>query len=162
MTLRAQTKTTNVRDEFDEVDEERARNAVLTSLTPQEVEELNDMVQNRYIYAELVESIAPTVYGEPACASSCIADRAKGHELVKKGLLLQLIGGVHKTTKEGMNIRGDINICIVGDPSTSKSQFLKYVASWSAKHELNCCAGTSARSCRARCTRQARRRLPPV
>lgn len=49
MTLRAQTKTTNVRDEFDEVDEERARNAVLASLTPQEVEEPNDMVQNRYI-----------------------------------------------------------------------------------------------------------------
>ena len=35
------------------------------------------------------------------------------------------MGGVHKTTKEGMNIRGDINICVVGDPSTSKSQFLK-------------------------------------
>ena len=68
------------------------------------------MVDNQYIYPDLVESIAPTVYG---------------HELVKKGLLLQLMGGVHKTTKEGMNIRGDINICIVGDPSTSKSQFLK-------------------------------------
>jgi DNA replication licensing factor MCM6 len=49
-----------------------------------------------------------------------------GHEIVKKGLLLQLMGGVHKQTAEGMNLRGDINICIVGDPSTSKSQFLKY------------------------------------
>jgi DNA replication licensing factor MCM6 len=46
---------------------------------------------------------------------------------VKKGLLLQLLGGVHKRTPEGMHLRGDINICIVGDPSTSKSQFLKYV-----------------------------------
>jgi DNA replicative helicase MCM subunit Mcm2 (Cdc46/Mcm family) len=50
----------------------------------------------------------------------------QGHEIVKKGLLLQLMGGVHKQTAEGMNLRGDINICIVGDPSTSKSQFLKY------------------------------------
>ena len=48
-----------------------------------------------------------------------------GHEIVKKGLLLQLMGGVHKQTPEGMNLRGDLNICIIGDPSTSKSQFLK-------------------------------------
>ena len=38
-----------------------------------------------------------------------------------------LMGGVHKQTPEGINLRGDINVCIVGDPSTSKSQFLKYV-----------------------------------
>ena len=37
------------------------------------------------------------------------------------------MGGVHKQTREGMNLRGDINICVVGDPSTSKSQFLKLV-----------------------------------
>ncbi|CAG8785144.1 32458_t:CDS:2, partial [Racocetra persica] len=48
------------------------------------------------------------------------------HEIIKKGVLLQLLGGVHKETVEGMNLRGDINVCIVGDPSTSKSQFLKY------------------------------------
>jgi len=38
-----------------------------------------------------------------------------------------LVGGVSKTTPEGMKLRGDINCCIVGDPSTAKSQFLKYV-----------------------------------
>jgi DNA replication licensing factor MCM6 len=53
-----------------------------------------------------------------------------GHEIVKKGLLLQLMGGLSKTTPEGMALRGDINICIVGDPSTSKSQFLKYICSF--------------------------------
>ena len=36
-----------------------------------------------------------------------------------------LFGGVHKITLEGIHLRGDINVCIVGDPSTSKSQFLK-------------------------------------
>jgi DNA replication licensing factor MCM6 len=38
-----------------------------------------------------------------------------------------LLGGIHKTTAEGIKLRGDINVCIVGDPSTAKSQFLKYV-----------------------------------
>lgn len=46
---------------------------------------------------------------------------------VKRGVLLMLLGGVHKKTAEGIKLRGDINVCIVGDPSTAKSQFLKYV-----------------------------------
>jgi DNA replication licensing factor MCM6 len=50
-----------------------------------------------------------------------------GHEIVKKGILLQLMGGVHKQTPSGIHLRGDLNICIVGDPSVSKSQFLKCV-----------------------------------
>jgi DNA replication licensing factor MCM6 len=31
------------------------------------------------------------------------------------------MGGVHKKTKEGVNLRGDLNVFIVGDPSTAKS-----------------------------------------
>ncbi|WAR58202.1 hypothetical protein PtB15_5B434 [Puccinia triticina] len=88
------------------------RKDFLDSLNDQEVQELREMVHSDRIYNRLVQSIAPTVYG---------------HEIVKKGLLLQLMGGVHKTTHEGINLRGDINLCIVGDPSTSKSQFLKYI-----------------------------------
>ena len=38
-----------------------------------------------------------------------------------------LFGGVHKKTPEGISLRGDLNVCIVGDPSCAKSQFLKYV-----------------------------------
>lgn len=47
---------------------------------------------------------------------------------MKRGILLMLFGGVPKTTTEGTSLRGDINVCIVGDPSTAKSQFLKYVS----------------------------------
>lgn len=60
--------------------------------------------------------------------SRCIAPNIYGNEEVKRGLLLMLLGGVHKTTAEGIKIRGDINLCIVGDPSTAKSQFLKYIS----------------------------------
>ena len=59
-----------------------------------------------------------------------ICPRTFGHNEVKRGLLLMLLGGVHKTTTEGIRLRGDVNVCIIGDPSTAKSQFLKYVHSF--------------------------------
>ncbi|KAF9528016.1 MCM2/3/5 family-domain-containing protein [Crepidotus variabilis] len=104
---------TNIRGE--EEDGEEGGQTFINSLTEPEFEELKTMINSDHIYSRLVESVAPTVYG---------------HELVKKGILLQLMGGVHKNTPEGMHLRGDINICIVGDPSTSKSQFLKYVCAF--------------------------------
>ncbi|KIE02469.1 DNA replication licensing factor mcm6, partial [Metarhizium majus ARSEF 297] len=97
---------------------EDAQAAVLASMNPSEIEDLRAMVHGDHIYSRMVQSIAPMVYG---------------HEVVKKGILLQLMSGVHKTTPEGMQLRGDINICIVGDPSTSKSQFLKYVCSFAPR-----------------------------
>lgn len=97
---------------------EDAQAAILASMNNSEIQDLRTMVHGDHIYSRLVQSIAPMVYG---------------HEVVKKGLLLQLMSGVHKTTPEGMQLRGDINICIVGDPSTSKSQFLKYVCSFAPR-----------------------------
>lgn len=41
-----------------------------------------------------------------------------------------IFGGVHKKTPSGTNLRGDLNVCILGDPSTAKSQFLKYVSNF--------------------------------
>ena len=59
-----------------------------------------------------------------------IAPATFGHREIKKGILFLLLGGVHKTSADGIRLRGDINVCIVGDPSTAKSQFLKYVHSF--------------------------------
>lgn len=101
---------TDVRGDTDDPNEEQE--AFLHSCTQAEIDELTSMTRMDNIYQRLVNSIAPTVYG---------------HDIVKKGILLQLLGGVHKQTQEGIHLRGDINVCIVGDPSTSKSQFLKYV-----------------------------------
>jgi DNA replication licensing factor MCM6 len=56
-----------------------------------------------------------------------------GSDEVKRGVMLMLFGGVPKVTIEGTRLRGDINVCIVGDPSTAKSQFLKQVEEFSPR-----------------------------
>ena len=58
-------------------------------------------------YSTLSRSIAPEIYGM---------------EDVKKALLLQLVGGVTQAQADGMKTRGDINICLMGDPGVAKSQ----------------------------------------
>lgn len=76
-------------------------------LTPQELAELS---QDDF-YTRLASSIAPEIYG---------------HLDVKKALLLLLVGGVDKRP-DGMKIRGNINICLMGDPGVAKSQLLGYI-----------------------------------
>jgi len=58
----------------------------------------------------------------------CIAPSVQGHLDVKKGILLMLIGGVAKKTEEGIKLRGDLNVCMLGDPATAKSVILKWVS----------------------------------
>ncbi|CAO3703820.1 unnamed protein product [Rhizopus stolonifer] len=77
-------------------------------------EEIVALSRRENIYEVLSRSIAPSIY-----------------ELddVKKGILLQLFGGAHKkpTANGTSQFRGDINVILVGDPGTSKSQLLQYV-----------------------------------
>ncbi|KAF2743966.1 MCM-domain-containing protein [Sporormia fimetaria CBS 119925] len=73
---------------------------------------MNELERNGQLYEYLARSIAPEIFG---------------HIDVKKALLLQLIGGVTKEVGDGMRIRGDINICLMGDPGVAKSQLLKYI-----------------------------------
>jgi DNA replication licensing factor MCM6 len=80
--------------------------------TESEKAEILRMRNSPRLYSRMAESVCPKVFGHPE---------------VKRGILLMLFGGVHKTTPEGISLRGDINVCIIGDPSTAKSQFLKYV-----------------------------------
>lgn len=129
------------------LDETPDAETFVASLTEQEHDELSAMVNSDHIYSRLVESIAPTVYG---------------HEMVKKGLLLQLLGGVHKQTNEGIGLRGDINICIVGDPSTSKSQFLKWVLGTALYHDLTGTSDISALSFPAQSIHPAKHPQPQV
>lgn len=74
---------------------------------------LLQIAREENVMAKLIKTVAPHV---------------QGHDDIKEGILLMLFGGVPKTTAEGTKLRGDINVCIVGDPATAKSQFLKWVA----------------------------------
>ncbi|GAB6031918.1 MCM DNA helicase complex subunit mcm6 [Chamberlinius hualienensis] len=87
-------------------------------MTKDEWQKVYDMSSDKNLYQNLISSLFPTVHG---------------NDEVKRGLLIMLFGGVPKVTLEETNLRGDINVCIVGDPSTAKSQFLKQVADFSPR-----------------------------
>lgn len=46
---------------------------------------------------------------------------------IKKAILALLMSGSRKVLPDGLRLRGDINVLLLGDPSTAKSQFLKFV-----------------------------------
>jgi replicative DNA helicase Mcm len=64
-------------------------------------------------YDKLIASFAPHVYG---------------HEVIKESILLLIVGSVTKKLEDGSTRRGDINVLLVGDPGTAKSEMLKFAA----------------------------------
>ncbi|VDP24533.1 unnamed protein product [Echinostoma caproni] len=104
-------------DELDDTDA-MSYEAMSKHLTPHELDTICKMSQDRRLFSNLCNSLFPTIHG---------------NEEVKKGILLMLFGGVPKVTEEGTHLRGDLNVCLVGDPSTAKSQFLKHVERFSPR-----------------------------
>ena len=81
-------------------------------LTEDEILEIRKLSKDPRIAERIFASIAPSIYG---------------HSNIKRAIALALFGGRAKDVGERHRIRGDINILMMGDPGTAKSQFLKYV-----------------------------------
>ncbi|CAM9018983.1 unnamed protein product [Wickerhamomyces anomalus] len=86
-------------------------------ITDNDIRNINKLSKNKHLFDRMAQSLAPSIYG---------------HEHIKKAVLLMLLGGVEKNLDNGSHLRGDINILMVGDPSTAKSQILRFVLNTAA------------------------------
>ena len=83
-----------------------------TPITDTDIRNINKVSKKKNVFELLSQSLAPSIYG---------------HDYIKRALLLMLLGGMEKNLDNGTHLRGDINILMVGDPSTAKSQLLRFV-----------------------------------
>ncbi|KAI6045030.1 MCM-domain-containing protein [Pisolithus marmoratus] len=89
-----------------------ASNPFGTQFSPEEEEEFAEMARSDNFYERFAKSVAPSIYG-------CLD--------IKKAITCLLFGGSKKVLPDGMRLRGDINVLLLGDPGTAKSQLLKFV-----------------------------------
>ncbi|KAJ5965760.1 Nucleic acid-binding OB-fold, partial [Penicillium waksmanii] len=82
------------------------------NMTEEDEREIRNLSRDPDIVDKIIRSMAPSIYG---------------HSDVKTAVALSLFGGVSKQAQGKMNIRGDINVLLLGDPGTAKSQVLKFV-----------------------------------
>jgi len=88
------------------------RDSELLELSPEDEAEILEIAKDPFVYQKLLNSIAPSIYG---------------YDHIKESVLYLLLGGVEKDF-EDVKIRGDINVLLVGDPGTAKSQMLGFAA----------------------------------
>ena len=80
--------------------------------TPEEEEKIRALSQDPWVHRKIMQSIAPSIFG---------------YEHIKEAIMYLLFGGVSKSLPD-VNIRGEMNALLIGDPGTAKSQLLQYVA----------------------------------
>ena len=82
-------------------------------ISPDEQKIIRTLSKNPDIYNRLIASFAPHI---------------RGHELFKEAILLLIVGSTQRALSDGSKVRGDINVFLVGDPGTAKSEMLKFCA----------------------------------
>jgi DNA helicase MCM8 len=98
----------------DESADKVAEKSDIVEFTAKELAGIRAIMQHPSPLNLIVNSLCPAIWG---------------HELVKLGLCLALVGGVTKNSnaRDKMPLRGDIHVLVVGDPGLGKSQLLRAV-----------------------------------
>ena len=96
-------------------------------ISEEDENEIIKLSKNENIKLMISSSIAPSIYG---------------YDDIKSALALQLFSGVAKDLPDGVRIRGDIHVMLVGDPGTAKSQLVRYITALSPRGVFN--SGKSA------------------
>ena len=82
-------------------------------ISPEDEKIIRGMSTNPDIYERLIDSFAPHIHGQ---------------SLIKEAIILLVVGSTQRILADGSKIRGDINVFLVGDPGTAKSEMLKFCA----------------------------------
>ena len=82
-----------------------------SNLSEKDIRDILELAQDPNIGNRIVQSIAPSIFG---------------HDFCKMALAMSLFGAVPKNVNDKHRIRGDVNVLLLGDPGTAKSQLLKY------------------------------------
>ncbi|KAJ2820215.1 MCM DNA helicase complex subunit, partial [Coemansia sp. 'formosensis'] len=107
----------------------RADEFAAVRLTEDDRRAIRALARDEHVGRRIVRSIAPSIYG---------------HEQIKTALALALFGGVAKDIGGKLRTRGDINVLLLGDPGTAKSQLLKFVESTAHRAVFTTGQGASA------------------
>jgi DNA replication licensing factor MCM2 len=81
------------------------------NLSESDIRKILELARDPKIGERIVQSIAPSIFG---------------HDFCKMALAMSLFGAVPKNVDDKHRIRGDVNVLLLGDPGTAKSQLLKY------------------------------------
>ena len=85
----------------------------VVEITPEDERQIRELAKDPFIHRKLIASLAPSIYG---------------YGDIKEAVLYLLFGGVPKRLPDGVTIRSEVNVLLVGDPGTAKSQLLQYVS----------------------------------
>uniref|UniRef100_A0A2R5LIX8 DNA replication licensing factor MCM5 n=1 Tax=Ornithodoros turicata TaxID=34597 RepID=A0A2R5LIX8_9ACAR len=122
------------------VDTDGAARVGRAPLAPDEEDFFRHLASSDNVYERIVNSIAPSIYGCPD---------------MKKAIACLLFGGSVKRLPDGLRRRGDINLLLLGDPGTAKSQLLKFVEKVAPIAVYTSGKGSSAAGLTASVTRDA-------
>ncbi len=104
------------------------REAETLSISPEEERQILRLSKDPWIHRKIIASMAPSIYG---------------YEHIKEAIMLLLFGGIKKQLPD-IAIRGELNVLLIGDPGTAKSQLLRYVQAVAPRGLYTSGRGTTA------------------